>query len=152
MLVTNKRRLGAALVVAVLFVVIGALAHMHVAAQVYHPVVQLVDPQVGLTYTAVQDETDDRRKCGQANERFINPIRAVCTQCKVLFARCQRDLTGMEAALRQDRPVTNHLVLSPGLRLAIDGPEPAAARICSFIADDLVKRGYGTAVCVQPGK
>jgi len=145
-------RWGQLVIVAALLAVAAELAHMHVAAQIYYPVVQLVDPQVGLTYTAVQDETADRRACGEANDRFIDPIRAACPQCKVVFARCARELDGIAAALYANRAAVKHLVLSPGMRLGIEGNADAAERSCTFIADDMVKRGYRSAVCVHPQK
>ena len=127
----------------------GLLAHMHVAAQIYHPVAQLTSPD-GLIFTAVQDETGERRECGKANDRFLAPFKSLCKQCQIVFARCERALTGLEAELAAGHSLPHHQVLSPGLRLAVAGPDPQAKQTCDFIAADLVKRGYGTAVCVGP--
>jgi hypothetical protein len=41
-------------------------------------------------------------------------------------------------------------VFSPGLRLAISGPEAPAKQTCDFIASDLLKRDYRTAICIYP--
>jgi hypothetical protein len=138
-----KILLGAALIAAS-----AALAHLYVKAQIYHPVIQLASPD-GLVFTAVQDETAERRDCGEANNRFIAPIKQNCKQCQVVYARCERELTPEEAALASGKS-TSYRVLSPGLRLAITGPAPAAKETCDYIAVDLVKRGYRTAVCMAP--
>jgi hypothetical protein len=135
--------------VAAVIAIGGVLAHMHVAAQIYHPVVQISSPD-GLTFTALQDETTERRRCGELNDRFIQPVRSHCKQCRVVYARCDRQLTGVEAALATGRPLPYHLVLSPGLRLAISGPEAPAKQTCDFIASDLLKHDYRTAICVYP--
>jgi hypothetical protein len=137
------------LFVATVVAISGVLAHMHVAAQIYHPVVQIRSPD-GLTFTALQDETSERRTCGDLNDRFIRPIRAHCKQCRVVYARCDRQLTGMEAALASGRALPYHLVFSPGLRLAISGPDAPAKQTCDFIASDLLNHDYRTATCVYP--
>jgi hypothetical protein len=139
-------------IIAVAILAVGAvLAHMHVASQIYYPVAQLTSPE-GLTFTAVQEETADRRECGKANEQFLAPFKSLCKQCRIVFARCERALTGLEAELAAGEPLQHHQVLSPGARLAIAGPEPQAKETCDFIAADLIKRGYRTAVCVPPKK
>jgi hypothetical protein len=137
------------LFVAAVIAIGGVLAHMHVAAQIYHPVVQISSPD-GLTFTALQDETTERRRCGELNDRFIQPVRAHCKECRVVYARCDRQLTGVEAALASGRPLPYHLVFSPGLRLAISGPEAPAKQTCDFIASDLLKRDYRPAICIYP--
>jgi hypothetical protein len=137
-------------IIAVAILAAGALlAHLHVAAQIYYPVAQLTSPD-GLIFTAVQDETDERRECGKANERFLAPFKSLCKQCQIVFARCERALTGLEAELASGQPLPHHQVLSPGLRLAVAGPDPQAKQTCDFIAADMVKRGYRATVCVAP--
>ena len=138
-----------ALVATVLLVAAGVLAHLHVAAQVYHPVVRMSSPD-GVVLTALQDETQDRRKCGEANERFIEPMRAHCKECKVLYARCARELGDAETRLLTNRPLPFPVMLSPGLRLGIEGPAAAARASCEFIAAELGKRGFRGAVCIPP--
>lgn len=138
-----------AAVATVLLLAAGVLAHMHVAAQIYHPVVRMTSP-AGLVMTALQDETNDRRTCGQANDRFIAPMREHCKDCVVVYARCARELDEMGAALLSGRPAPHFVMLSPGLRLAVEGPHDIAHATCEFVAADLVKRGYRTAVCIRP--
>ena len=87
-----------ALIALVLIAVGSWLAHLHVASQTYHPVVRLASPD-GLTYTTVQDEVQERRACGAANDRFLKPIKEMCKTCQVVFARCERKLEGLEEAL-----------------------------------------------------
>src|SRR4051812_11037528 len=124
---------------------------MHVAAQIYHPAVRLTSPE-GITYTAVQDPTTERRACGAANDRFLRPIKDLCKQCQVVFARCERKLEGLEQALYDRSPLPLHQVFASGLRMAIEGPEPLAKATCDYIAGDLVKRGLRSATCVYPSK
>ena len=145
---TLKRNARVAVAAAVLAAG-GVLAHLHVASQVYYPVLEMSSPD-GLRFTAVQDESAERRKCGEANDRFIEPVRAGCAKCEVVYARCERELDGLGLQLMREGRVPYHMVRSPGLRLAIDGPEELARRSCEFIAADLVKRGYRSAVCLRP--
>ncbi|HYD58408.1 MAG TPA: hypothetical protein VEB41_16000 [Burkholderiales bacterium] len=138
-----------ALVAAVLLAAAAVLAHLHVAAQVYHPVVRLASPD-GVTLTALQDETPERQKCGRANDTFLKPMREHCKDCRVLYARCARELDATETALLSNRPLPFYIVHSPGLRLAIEGPVATAKQNCEFIAKDLFDRGYPQAVCLAP--
>jgi len=111
-------------IIALVLIAVGSwLAHLHVASQTYYPVVRLTSSD-GLVYTTVQDDLQERRACGAANERFLKPIKEACKQCQVVFA--------------------------PGLRIAIAGPAPAAKASCEYIAGDMVKRGQRTAACVFP--
>lgn len=135
-------------VAAMLLLAAGVLAHLHVAAQVYHPVVRLSSPD-GVVMTALQEETADRQECGKANERFLAPMRAHCKECKVVYARCARELGATENALLTGRPMPNPVMISPGLRLSIEGPPALARATCAFVAGDMVTRGYRSAVCIQ---
>jgi hypothetical protein len=138
-----------AILVIVLIVAGAWLAHLHVASQTYHPVVQVLAPE-GLTYTAVQDPTSERSACGAANDRFLGPLKAQCKQCQVLYARCARSLEGLELSIRDGTPIPQHLVYAPGLRIAIAGPAGMAKASCDFLAGDLVKRGVRSATCLYP--
>lgn len=139
------------IIIAAVLVAAGiVLAHMHVVSQRYYPMVKIVAPE-GLTYIAVQDATSERRACGNANERFLVPIKAGCKDCKVVAARCERIVDGdEEAALLEGKPNPNYLVVAPGLRMAIRGPDASAKRNCDFIAKDMVSRGMASAACVYP--
>jgi len=144
--------LGRTLQVLTAAVLIGAgawLAHLHVVSQTYRPIVRLASPD-GLTYTTVQDEVTERRACGAANDRFLGPIKELCKQCQVVFARCERKLDGLELALAEGAAVPHYQVYAPGLRMAIAGPAPAARASCEFIAADMVKRGLRSAACLNP--
>jgi hypothetical protein len=138
-----------AILVIVLIVAGAWLAHLHVAAQTYHPVVQVLAPE-GLTYTAVQDPTSERSACGAANDRFLAPLKAQCKQCQVLHARCARSLEGLELAIHEGSPIPHYLVYGPGLRIAIAGPAAIAKASCDFLAGDMVRRGVRNAACVYP--
>jgi hypothetical protein len=140
-----------ALIALVLIAVGSWLAHLHVASQTYYPVVRLASPD-GLTYTTVQDEVQERRACGAANDRYLKPIKELCKTCQVVFARCERKLEGLEAALAGNAAVPHYTVFAPGLRIAVEGPVEAAKASCDFIAGDMVKRGLRSAACLYPKK
>lgn len=124
------------------------LAHLHVLAQSYHPVVRLESPD-GLVFTAVQDAKSERRTCGKANDLFIDPLLNACEKCKVLIARCERELHGAELAIAEGKG-KDPFVQSPGVRMAIEGPAAAARATCEQIASLMVKNGVRSAACVQP--
>ena len=137
-------------VIAVLLVAAGAvLAHMHVAGQTYFPVVHVTTPE-GLKYTAVFDRTDERRACGEKNDKFIAPFKSMCKECAVVLARCERQLDGMELAMSEGREIGKHRVQAPGLRVAIDGPEKIAGPGCDYIAKGLTAQGMHAVACIHP--
>ena len=126
------------------------LAHYHVANQHYYPVTRLSSSD-GYTFTLVQDRADTRGACGAANERFLEPLKAACRQCEVVYARCERELQGLELQLLMGDPVPMHVVVAPNLRLAIQGPEKGLRSGCEAIAAQIVKAGVKSAACVFPG-
>jgi hypothetical protein len=133
-----------------LAVVVGAIvAHLHVESQIYHPVVQFSSPE-GLSFTAVLKETRDRTACGDANERFLRPIKERCKQCRVVLARCERNLEGLERDLMDGAALAQHVIVGPGLRMAISGPAQAAKWSCDYLAADMVGRGLRRAACIPP--
>ncbi|HZM34851.1 MAG TPA: hypothetical protein VFC18_10185 [Burkholderiales bacterium] len=124
------------------------LAHLHVISQSYHPVVRLSSPD-GLVYTAVQDARQERQACGAANDRFLDPVKQLCKQCKVEIARCERQLEGFELAVYERRKVPNYVVSGPGLRLAIAGPAAMAKASCDHIVSGIARSGR-SAACLYP--
>ena len=142
--------LNAAIAVAILAAV-GVLAHLHVASQTYYPVVKLSSPE-GLTLTMVQDPVSERRACGEANGRFLAPLRSGCKKCAVVYARCERELEGVEFALLNSQPVPHHQVLADGMRLMVEGSKQIERDACESIAVDIVKMGIASAACVFPRK
>ena len=136
-------------VAAVLIGVSVWLAHLHVVSQSYFPVVRLASPD-GLVYTAVQDATHERQACGAANDRFLAPLRETCKDCKIVLARCERELDGMELALSEHRPVPLPVVSGPGVRMSISGPGAPAEASCEHIATQMVRNGLRSAACVRP--
>jgi len=139
-----------ALVIVALLVVGSVLAYYHVANQSYFPVSKLASAD-GYTFHMVQDRRAQRNACAEANNRFLAPIKARCLQCDVVYARCERELQGLELALLMGDPVPVHVVISPGLRLAMEGPKERVRRECEQLAADLVKGGAPSAACVFPG-
>lgn len=137
----------------IILVLLGAgalLARYHVANQHYFPVSKLASSD-GYTFVLVQDRTDTRDACGKANDRFLAPLKAACAQCQVQYARCERELHGLELALLMGDPVPVHVVLTPGVRLAMEGPPNTLRRDCEAMAASIVKTGLPYAACVFPG-
>jgi hypothetical protein len=143
------KRLRNIAIAAVLIAVSAWLAHLHVVAQTYHPVVQLASPD-GLTYTAVQEEKQARQECGAANDRFLGPVKQGCKDCRIVVARCERSLEGLELALYEGRKVAQYVVTGPGMRMAIAGPPAAAKASCEFIAAEMQRSGLRSGACVSP--
>ena len=125
------------------------LAHLHVESQSYHPVVRLASPD-GLIYFAVQDAMHERQACGEANQRFLGPVREGCKNCRVELARCERELDGAELAVYHGHGLAHHVVSGPGVRMAIEGPAARAKASCELIALQMVRSGLRSAACVHP--
>lgn len=138
------------LIIVVLLAAGAMLARYHVDNQRYHPVSKLASAD-GYTFHLVQDRTERRADCGAANDRFLGPIKETCKQCEVVYARCERELQGLELALLMGDPVPLHVVVAPGVRLAIEGPPQTLRRDCEHMATAIVKSGVGSAACVFPG-
>jgi len=137
-------------IIAALLIAAGAvLAHLHVVAQTYYPVVHVTTPE-GLEYTAVFEPTDERRACGAKNDGFVAPFKSMCKDCEVIVARCERELDGLELALSEGKAIPYHRVFAPGLRVAISGPADIAKQGCDYIAAELIKRGTRPVACVYP--
>ena len=137
--------------VIVLFILAGALiGHMHAAMQGYHPVVKLTTPD-GLVFTGLLGQASGRLACGEANKRFLEPLKKQCPECKVMAARCERELQGLELALEREEPLPHHVLVVPGqIRMAIAGPEEAAKLNCGVIAEDVSKKARRRAFCMPP--
>ena len=139
-----------ALIAIGLIVIASLVAHFYVQSQVYYAVVNFTTPE-GLNITAVLPETPDRSACGAANERFLAPIKRQCKGCKVISARCARELEGLELALSHGDPLPHFQIAAVGLRLALVGPAELAKGGCAQIAADLSGRGVRSAACISPG-
>ena len=139
-----------AIIILILLVIGTLLARYHVANQSYYPVSKLTSAD-GYTFVMVQDRTAERSACGKANDRFLEPIKARCVACDVIYARCERELQGLEFALLAGDAVPMHVVVAPGMRLAMEGPKEHVRRECEQMAAMLVQQGQRTAACVFPG-
>ncbi len=139
-----------ALIIVVLLAAGALLARYHVANQHYYPVSKLVSSD-GYTFHVVQNRTDARDACGKANDRFLAPLKAACAQCSVVYARCERELRGLELALLMGDAVPVHVVIAPAVRLAMEGPKATLRRDCEAMAAAIVKTGARHAACVFPG-
>src|SRR5690349_13518701 len=125
----------------------GFVAHMHVVAQTYFPSLRVQAPE-GLMYVVGQDERAERRDCGEANERFLARIKQGCKECRILAARCTRELEEpLERDLYKATPVKHATVVAPGMRMAIVGPQPLADKSCELIAQEAQKQGATPTAC-----
>jgi hypothetical protein len=139
-----------ALLIVVLLAAGAVVARYHVDNQHYFPVSKLASSD-GYTFHMVQDRVDARDACGKANDTFLKPLKAACRQCEIVYARCERELRGLELALLMGDPVPVHVVIAPGVRLAMEGPPATLRRDCEAMAAAIVKSGIRYAGCVFPG-
>ena len=143
-----KKRIIA--VFAIAFVAIASVAaYLYLQSQVYYPVVGLALTD-GLSITAVLPQTKERKACDLANERFIVPFTQSCKECKVSMARCERELGGLELAMRDRAPVPYPMVVAGEARLAVMGPPEKAKAGCKVLAANIAAGGVKDAACVQP--
>jgi hypothetical protein len=139
-----------AIVILVLLVLGSILAHYHVANQSYYPVSKLTSAE-GYAFVMVQDRTARRDECGKANDRFLEPIKQRCKMCDIVYARCERELNGLEFALLSGDAVPMHVVVAPGMRLAMEGPKERLRQECEALAEMLARGPGKAASCVAPG-
>lgn len=125
------------------------VAHLYAGGRSYYPVVRVLSPE-GLTFIAVHEPTAARADCGVVNERFLAPFKAMCRECQVIAARCERELQGTEAALIDGHPMAHHRVLGPGLFVAIAGPHETAGFGCRDIVRQAASEGIDSVACVPP--
>jgi hypothetical protein len=135
--------------VTVLLLIAAWLAQWHVNKQSYYPVLKIAAGDE-VFFTALLEPVAERRACGEATKRFLEPVRGDCPECKVVYARCERELHGLEGALAAGKAIPHPKVSMPGLHIAVEGDEAAAQASCEMIAVDALRRGVETATCVQP--
>lgn len=140
-----------AIVVIGLLAITSVIAHLYVKSQVYHPVVRLIMPG-GVSIAAVLPETKERKTCGDANERFLAPFKQQCKDCKVTMARCERELEGLELALRQGNPLPYPTVIARQVRVAFMGPADLAKISCDATVKSMESKGFKAAACLPPQK
>lgn len=138
------------IVILVLLVLGSIVAHYHVANQSYYPVSKLTSAE-GFSFVMVQDRAARREDCGKANDRFLEPIKVRCKMCDVVYARCERELNGLEFALLSGDAVPMHVVVAPGMRMGMEGPRERVRKECERLAEILVQAGHKAASCVFPG-
>jgi hypothetical protein len=139
-----------AIVILVLLVLGSILARYHVANQSYYPVSKLTSAE-GYTFVMVQDRTARRDECGKANDRFLGPIKQRCRMCDIVYARCERELNSLQFALLSGDAVPMHVVVAPGMRLAMEGPRERVRQECEALAEMLARGPGKSASCVAPG-
>src|SRR5258708_40363465 len=100
-----------------LIAIAGMASYFYLEGLVYHPVVRLAVSD-RLNIVAVLPASKEHDACSRANERFIAPFTS-CKDCRPIDARCERELTGIELAIRQDAPVPYPVVVAKDLRVAV---------------------------------
>lgn len=123
---------------------VGIAAYLYYIDKPYYPVARIAAPG-GLTYTAFSAQARGRGACAEANERFVGSLRLDCPECTVLFERCESNAEAMKLRVAA---VSDPVVLSRGLQLAVAGPREAAVMACEAIAQDLAKRGVEGSSCL----
>src|SRR3954465_13645270 len=127
------KKYGVAVLAMILVGVSSVIAHVYVQSQVYYPVIHIALPD-GVSVAAVLAETKERKACGPANDRFLSPIKQQCKECKLMSARCERELEGLDLALRQGDPVPYPIVVAKDARVAFMGPPDLAKIGCDAAA------------------
>lgn len=126
------------------------LAHYHVQNQYYYPVTRLASSD-GYAFLLVQNRVDTRGACGAANDRFVEPLKSSCPHCRIVYARCERELQGLELQLLMGEKVPVHVVVAPNVRMAMEGPAATIRRDCENMAHVMVRSGVPSAACAYPG-
>jgi hypothetical protein len=139
------------LIAALLIGAASVIAHLYVQSQVYYPVVRMTLPE-GLSIAAVLAETKERKVCGARNTRFLAPFKQQCKECKLISARCERELEGLDLALRQGEPIPYPTVVAREARVAFIGPADLAKIGCDATAASMVSKGYKYATCMPAHK
>ncbi len=136
------------LIAVVALAVGGVIAHLYVAAQSYQAIVRVEAPD-GTVYTAMLDPVAERRACGVASQRFLEPLANDCPQCRVVFARCQREDEERPAFAQTGGSGPQSPFLNmPGVRIRIDAPQEIARRNCEWMAQSMHGLGVASARCV----
>ena len=123
------------------------IAQIHVETLSYQPIVRVEMPD-GVSYTAVLDSTPERPACGIASRKFITPLKADCPECRIVYARCQREGQAPPAVAELlEKGEAHSLVSMPGVSITIEGTRDAARRSCEFIAESVQRLGVESARC-----
>ena len=123
------------------------LAELHVRSEKYHPIIKVESPE-RVSFLAVLDAVAERKACGEANRRFLEPIKTQCPECRIAYARCERELTAAEQAVALGDAASYPLVTMPGVKISVEADESEARRACKEIAEDVLKRGVERARCI----
>jgi hypothetical protein len=145
---TRGSRIATLLIVALLAVG-GVFAHYRVATLTYYPTAKVELPG-GFSFSVVQALQPDRAACGDANDRFLAPLAKTCKGCRVVYARCRREIDGTDLLLMTETAPSFYIVIAPGLRMRISGPSDQLSAVCESIAAQLVRTGRANATCLHP--
>jgi len=139
----------AALLIVALLAVGGVYAHYYVKTLTYYPTAKVELPG-GFAFSVVQAAQRDRASCGEANRRFLEPLKKTCRDCTVTYARCRRTIEGTDLVLMTETAPPFYEIVAPGLRMRVNGPLGQIRAVCEDIAAKLVQSGRANASCMYP--
>jgi hypothetical protein len=148
----GKKKRGsrvALLLIVALLAVGGVYAQYYVKTLTYYPTAKVELPG-GFSFSVVQEVQPDRAACGDANERLLDPLEKTCKDCRVAYARCLRHIEGTDLLLVTEPAPAFYVVVAPGLRMRVDGPNGQLAAVCDSIAEKLAASGQVNASCLYP--
>ena len=143
------RKRALAIVGLLLVVAVSVIADLYVQSQVYYPVVHMTFPD-GLSVSAVMTETGERRACGVTNDEFLAPFRHLCKECRIVAARCERELEGVDLALLRGEPLPYPTLTARDARVVFMGPAEVARMSCNVAAAAMAQKGFKYASCIPP--
>jgi hypothetical protein len=113
----------------------------------YYSVVQTQMPG-GYVTTAVQN-VDDYQACEAATQRYVEPLRSSCADCRIVQSGCSRSLSGEQKALWEGHPGSDYSLVAGQLRILISGPVNVTQPVCLQLAKDIAAKG-AQASCMPP--
>lgn len=116
--------------------------------QAYVPVVRTRTTD-GMFLTLVHERVNDRRACRKTIDRFAGLLRP-CAACTIESAECATELSGVDKAIAEGRPVPLYTVAAEGVRISLVGPPNLVKSECDSIAGHMVLSGLKSAACIYP--
>ena len=113
----------------------------------YYSVVQAQMPG-GYVTTAVH-KVDDYQACETATRRYVDPMKASCTECRIVQAGCARTLSAEQKALWDGQPGPDYSLVAGQMRILISGPANVTQPVCVQLAKEVATKG-AQASCVPP--
>jgi hypothetical protein len=136
------------LVLAVLLFIAGvALTQLNVEDEAFLPVVR-VRTEGGAFITIVHNRRSAKRSCQETVKRLVVNLRA-CPDCAIESQGCATNLTGLEKALADGKPLPVYSVSAIDVRVSIIGPPAYVRADCEGLARQIALAGVPS-VCIHP--